>query len=416
MNKQNNSGFTLIELVVVIAILGILSGIGVAGYSGYIQKANEAADEVLLGAVNSAFQVSVVQANPQLSAKDIPDGNASITPAAKKISGSAISITADANFDAATIEEIQKAFDTYFGENKNTELKYFESIVFSDGVFEGVDPNGSNGVSVTHGVDANGNPTTTYSIGNLTATVKDDDISKLVNSDLGQNMTATELSTNVTNVTDVATGLINGGRGTAYMNNAGFQTFLADVLDIDDVNTLSSDQKANALVLYAANQSKGKSGADYVTAFTTKAATTMQHLVSDDPQYLADAAAGYALMLGFAYSDEAEKYIIGDKSVKEYFQEQSGNLKHASDIVTMLQTIDNASLKDGETPIVEGKTALMGYTSTNGEATLDGYLAALNMVDSNINNFDASAISDLLSSGYGSGDVVSLLQAVMGRN
>ena len=34
MDKNRQSGFTLVELVVVIAIMGILAGVGLAAYSG----------------------------------------------------------------------------------------------------------------------------------------------------------------------------------------------------------------------------------------------------------------------------------------------------------------------------------------------------------------------------------------------
>ena len=42
-NKKNQRGFSLIELMIVIAIIGILIGVGVVGYRSAIKAANEAA-------------------------------------------------------------------------------------------------------------------------------------------------------------------------------------------------------------------------------------------------------------------------------------------------------------------------------------------------------------------------------------
>ena len=51
---KKNGGFTLVELIVVIAILAILAGVAIPAYSGYIEKANNTAVMAELEAVETA--------------------------------------------------------------------------------------------------------------------------------------------------------------------------------------------------------------------------------------------------------------------------------------------------------------------------------------------------------------------------
>lgn len=60
LTRKANDGFTLVELIVVIAILAILSGIAVPAYSGYVTKANMQADISLVSELKDAAILGVL--------------------------------------------------------------------------------------------------------------------------------------------------------------------------------------------------------------------------------------------------------------------------------------------------------------------------------------------------------------------
>ena len=68
---KKNGGFTLVELIVVIAILAILAGVAVPVYSGYITKANAAADMTLLDSVKTAVVFAVADEDPAVNVETI---------------------------------------------------------------------------------------------------------------------------------------------------------------------------------------------------------------------------------------------------------------------------------------------------------------------------------------------------------
>lgn len=88
------AGFTLVELIVVIAILGILTAVAVPTYTGYIKRANDAKVLSELSTILTAAQSCAVEAGTNVKKISVSnDGTVSVecTDTGKSVQGSALS-------------------------------------------------------------------------------------------------------------------------------------------------------------------------------------------------------------------------------------------------------------------------------------------------------------------------------------
>ena len=92
MKKMNNKGFTIVELVIVIAVIAILAAVMIPTFSGIVAKAK-----------SSAVQQTAVAAWKEIYARDLSDGVLDGKEDDEAITGTGITYTASQSGTTTTI-------------------------------------------------------------------------------------------------------------------------------------------------------------------------------------------------------------------------------------------------------------------------------------------------------------------------
>ena len=377
-NRNTKAGFTLVELIVVIAILGILAGVAIPVYSGYIKKANQAADNTLLGAVNTAFAAACVD-NGEYNLKALKT-----TPTATLAGGKVVSVT-----------PYNESFKTYFAGNENSEFKYYTKLTFVDGAFTGADGAASLAASETALKDSWDNTDNAFKGHEEEALKQFDQIARIFGGDL-----ASQLLSQVSSIDELAP-LVNafGMNGLAAITSLGadeLSSLIPGYDEMDDSAKAAAIQtvKGNLAMKYLANDAATQTTASVMSGLNGLATAISTATLPDEE--------ALSWFLKNADSDTLANFNNADDGDKADIVANYMNEKDSSSAMGLLFT--------------RGQAVAIENAIGDGSALADGGASKIGAIYALAVGYQQSKGNDPLSTGSGSNMITTITSSLSDGN
>lgn len=354
---RGSAGFTLVELIVVIAIIGILAGVGTVGYGGYIKRTNEGLDETLYRNIIYAGEIGKYE-NPGVTGS-VSVTKDNVTVSAKDESDKAVveKWLSDA-FGSDWLQTVKYRTDKYAGKTK------YNTIPLP--------------ITVVKLSEAN-----------------QENLEKFTQSNLsGHEEELANTANNLSNLFN--TEFLKDFKGKAavdklkkYMSDSDFTQFeelLKTKTGKKNLNDLTNTEIANATVLYVASKAKDMNAADVLNTFNTKGIDT----VMSENGTLPTAALMYGTMVGFANSN----YVTSE--------EFKNAMKTPPTSINGVWSLLKKMTAD------PGVKEYMKSTNKGAAADMDGFLGAMKIISDYDVRFDITE-----NDAFNNKDTLTLLQAVL---